>query len=428
MLGGSAGGDGSPTATSDVLGRLLRSMTGAVDADDVLTSTAALLVEDLADWVLADRLVDPDLVVRVAALGRCGPLDLPQVHGGREKARRSSAGAAGAIAGLQDAAGPLLRGGRADLARLRDDPDPRTRGQAELAVSLGSTDVLVLGTTARGRLNGVLALGRTDVPFSDADVALLELVALQVGLALDAARLLDAQRDVSAAMQRSLLPPLPRVPGLEIAARYQTAARGLEVGGDWYDAFLLVDGGLAVVIGDATGHDTSAAASMAALRNQLRALALDRGEQPAATLSRLDRTGSLLGEHASATCLYARLDATGAGGRTLTWSSAGHLPPVLVRGGVATVAVTPPDLMLGVDAACERGDHEAQLLSGDLVLLCTDGLVEDRRTPIDERLELLRQLVTGHQDLHPEGLADALLAALAQDSDDDIALLVVRVA
>ena len=439
LTGGAAGGPaGRRTGPdpADLLGRLLHCTAHAVDADEVLRATAALLVgpvadrsvadRSVADWVVADRLVEPDLVVRVAALGRSGPLDLPGASG-RPQARRSSATGGGVLADLRPGPAGVLRVGRDELDRLAHSDDPRLRAQAELAAGLGTVDALVLGTSARGVLNGVLAVGRTSVPFEPETLALLDLVALQVGLALDAARLLEAQRSVSAAMQRSLLPPLPQVAGLEIAARYQTATQGLDVGGDWYDAFGLVDGGLAVVIGDATGHDTAAAASMAGLRNQLRALAVDRGELPAATLARLDRTGSRLGHSASATCLYARLDAGPGGGWSLRWSSAGHLPPVLVRGGTATVEATAPDLMLGVDPDSARADHEAQLQPGDLLLLCTDGLVEDRRTPIDDRLETLRGLVAEHAGAHPEQLADDLLAALAHDSDDDVAVLVVRV-
>ena len=412
-----------------VLAQLVRAIATAGDADEVLRRTAELLVGGapaICDWVIADRLADPDLVVRVAALGPAGPLSLPRLAGAAS-ARRSSATSGGILAALRDTAPPVLRFGADDLARRLGSDDQRLRTQAELATALGTVDALVLGVAARGRLSGVLALGRTTAAFCAADLELLELVVLQVGLALDAAGLLEAQRDVSAAMQRSLLPPLPAVPGLSLAARYQTALHGLDVGGDWYDAFVLPDGALALVIGDATGHDIVATASMAGLRHQLRALALDRDEQPAAALARLDRTGSLLGEPASATCVYARLSPRAGGGWSLRWSSAGHLPPVLVRAGRSTVASTPPDLMLGVDPDTVRTDTEVALAAGDLLLLCTDGLVEQRRSPIDERLEVLRDLVEQHAGSHPEQLADALLAALARDSEDDVALLVVRV-
>jgi len=274
----------------------------------------------------------------------------------------------------------------------------------------------------------VLLLGRSDRPFSADELALATAVALHAGLVLEAGRLLRAQRDMSAALQKSLLPALPRVDGLLLSARYHPAVQGLEVGGDWYDAFVLPDGALALVVGDATGHDLAAAASMAQLRSALRALAVDRQEAPAQVLGRLDRVGGALDEDASGTCLYARLEqpVPGAGpGRRLRWSSAGHLPPLLLRAGRAELLETPADLMLGVDPAGERLDHERELLPGDLLLLYTDGLVEERRRSLDAQLALLRAVVEGAADQHPERLADLLLAALP--GDDDAAVLLVRV-
>ena len=411
---------------SALLPAVLRATAVATGVDQLLQAVTALLADGLADWVLADRLADPDLVVRAAAVGPDGPLDLPSVSG-PARSRRSSASAGGLIARLRAAPLPIIRLSPTDLEALRAAPDPRLRAQAELALALGTVDALVIGTLAHGRLNGVLSVGRTATPFSRADRELLDLVALHVGTALDAASLRAAQRDVSAAMQRTLLPPLPLVAGLDLAARYQASARGLEVGGDWYDAFALPDGALALVIGDATGHDTGAIVRMAGLRHRLRALAVDRCEQPAATLARLDHVGGVLDGDTSGTCIFARL-VRDAGGWELSWSSAGHLPPVLVRGGTATLAETPPDLMLGVDAGTARADHAVRLLPGDLLVFCTDGLVEQRRVSLDERLEQLRAMVQGRAGVHPEVLADALLDEFAVGADDDVALLLVRIA
>ncbi len=412
--------------SSAVLPAVLRATAAASGADELLQAVAELLADGLADWVLADRLDDPDLVVRAAAVGPGGPLVVPPLSGAA-RSRRSSASAGGLIARLRAAPLPVVRLSPADLGVLRHASDPRLRTQAELALSLGTVDALVIGTVAHGRLNGVLSLGRTATPFSSDDRELLDLVALHVGTALEAAQLRAAQRDVSGAMQRNLLPPLPLVAGLDLAARYQAAARGLQVGGDWYDAFTLPDGALALVVGDATGHDTGAIARMAGLRHRLRALAVDRCEQPAATLTRLDQVDLLLDGETSGTCIYARLMHS-PDGWELCWSSAGHLPPVLVRGGRATLAETPPDLMLGVDARTARADHAARLMPGDLLVLCTDGLVEQRRIPIDDRLEVLRALVQEYVGANPETLADTLLSELAVGGDDDVALLLVRIA
>jgi serine phosphatase RsbU (regulator of sigma subunit) len=244
-------------------------------------------------------------------------------------------------------------------------------------------------------------------------------------LALDAARLREVQSGLATAMQTTLLPPLPALPGLGLAARYAPARPGLGVGGDWYDAFALPGGAVGLVIGDATGHDTAAISHMAELRHVLRALALDRDEPPGATLTRLERTVADLGVDASATCLYARLEPAVDGVRRLRWSSAGHLPPLLRDGRGTRVLDTPPELMLGVDPAGERADHEVVLAPGDVLLLCTDGLVEERRTDLDTSLVALSAAVQEGAGLDLEALVDQLVLR-RRTTEDDAALLAVR--
>ena len=407
--------------TPDLVRDAVRRLAACFDATQVLQQLAGLVTAELVDWCLADRLDDPDLVTRVAAEGRDGPLALPPRTEGAADSRRSSAAAVGLLTQLVLAPQRMLRLSHEDAVRLAGGPDPRLRAQGELALRLGVADVLVLGLTRRDQLLGVLTVGRVAQPFDDEQIALLADIALLAGLALDGARLLQVQRSVSAALQTTLLPPLPVLAGLTLAARYLPAGQGLEVGGDWYDVFALPNG---MVFGDATGHDVAAAASMAELRNLLRASAIDRCEPPDATLARLDRTTAELGASASATCLYAQLERT-ASGQRLRWSSAGHLPPVRLRGATAELLETPPDLMLGVDPLSQRAEHVCELDPGDVLVPFTDGLVEDRRTGLDDRLDLLVRLVEQAAGEHPEQLSDRLVRELA-GREDDVAVLVVR--
>lgn len=405
-----------------LLARAVRSLCAAVDGDGAMAGLAHVLVPDAVDWCLIDLLEPPDLVTRVVALGAAGPLDLP-LDQGPLHARRSSAQAVGLLSRLVDLPGRRLRMTAADLAAAAGSPDVRTRSQVALAQSLGTTDGLVLGLVSGGDLLGVLTVGRCGRGFDDGDAERLSDVAAAAGLALSGVRLRELQRSVSTALQRSLLPPLPVVPGLALAARFVPAVQGLAVGGDWYDAFLLPDRSVAVVVGDATGHDAQAAARMAELRNLLRATAVDAQQPPAETLSRLDRVIGHLALELSGTCVYAQLDLVG---RRLRWSSAGHLPPVLLRNGVAELLETRPDLMLGVRVGTDRADHERHLRAGDVVVLYTDGLVEERRTPLDVRLEALRQAVQAVSGLGVEQIADALVQQLPS-GDDDVAVLVLLV-
>lgn len=412
--------------TDGVIAELATVVATAADATAMLQATAAALVRGPADWCIADLLSDPDLVTRVAALSRSGPLQLSAEHGGTA-ARRSSAGAGGMLVALAAASQPVLRFDADRLLALTTHDDWRTRTQAQLLLSLGTVDVLVLGLRARDTMLGVLVAGRTGEPFSASDLSVLQGVAALTTMALDNVRLLVSQRSVSTAMQTSLLPPLPVHPGVGLAARYHPATAGLDVGGDWYDAFTLPSGSLALVIGDVTGHDADAAAKMAELRNLLRAVACHTSDAPETTLASLEQLTERLGVEAGATCLLANLDQPVKGERRLRWSSAGHLPPLLLRDGTSCYLETAADLMLGVQHGSRRTGQATSLRGGDLVVLYSDGLVEDRRSHLDDRLRRLAEVARSAPDLAPDYLADWLLTEMSAGTADDVALLVVRV-
>ncbi|GAC1609954.1 MAG: hypothetical protein NVS3B26_14080 [Mycobacteriales bacterium] len=407
---------------SRLLGDVVRATSSASSVDAALDRATELLTS-MADWVITDRLDDPDLVTRVAAYDAAGRMRLPEGLGA-PAARRSAAGSVGLLPALLESPRRMILLEREALTQMSRSGDPHRARQAQMALDLGATQVLVLGLVARDSLLGVLSLGLRG-RFRDEDLVELAEIAAHLGLALDASRLLGVQHTVATAMQTSLLPPLPAVAGLSLAARYAPASRGLQVGGDWYDAFA-TETGLVIVLGDASGHDVSAAARMADLRNLLRAHAVDRDEPPAALITRLDATAAALGLDALATCLVGRLRPLD-GSWSMTWASAGHLPPVLLRGGVAALLDTAPDLMLGVDPAAPRADVETELLSGDLLLIFSDGLVEVRGASLDEGLERLRLQVQQASGAGPDRLAEELLAAVSATATDDIALLVVQV-
>ncbi|WP_409332976.1 SpoIIE family protein phosphatase, partial [Trujillonella humicola] len=192
-------------------------------------------------------------------------------------------------------------------------------------------------------------------------------------------------------LQRSLLTAPPRRPDLQVAVRYVPAAREAQVGGDWYDVFTQPDGSTVLVIGDVVGHDTAAAADMAQLRGLLRGIAYDSAETPAGVLGRLDAAIAGLGLGALATVLVARLTPVGGGRVAVTWSSAGHLPPVVVPPGdtVRLLDGGRPGLLLGVRPGTPRTDADVVLADGSTLLLYTDGLVERRDQLFDTGVERL---------------------------------------
>jgi serine phosphatase RsbU (regulator of sigma subunit) len=111
----------------------------------------------------------------------------------------------------------------------------------------------------------------------------------------------------------------------------------------------------------------------------------------------------------------------------LRWSNAGHLPPVLLHpDGRAELLTRPADLLLGMRAHTVRADHTQLVSPGSTLLLYTDGLVERRGESLTVGLERLRRHVELLASLPLEELCDRLVADLAGDSEDDVALLAVR--
>lgn len=245
--------------------------------------------------------------------------------------------------------------------------------------------------------------------------------------ALEAERgLLRAERRMSAALQRSLLTTPPRLDGLEIAVRYEAAAEEAQIGGDWYDAFVLPDGMLTVVVGDVAGHDSTSAAAMAQVRNLLRGVAFTREEPPHLVLGGLDAAMRGLSPETSATAVLAQVPAA-VGPRRLDWCNAGHPPPLLLSpdGDVRLLDDGGPNLLLGLDEV-ERRTSTIDLPPGTSVVLFSDGLVERRDAPMQDSLAWLMDVVRGRHDLTAEQLCDHVLAQLDGPAEDDVVLLVLR--
>ncbi|MFJ6564142.1 SpoIIE family protein phosphatase [Streptomyces sp. NPDC091412] len=307
-----------------------------------------------------------------------------------------------------------------NLARIAADQDAAT-----VLARAGVHSYLAVPMTVRGRVLGVLDLARArnPVPFDGDDVLLAVELAARAAVCIDHALWYQQQRQTAETLQRSLLPLRPpHRPGLEIACRYQAAGAACEVGGDWYDVVPLPGGKTALVIGDVMGSGINAAATMGQLRTATRTLAtLDL--DPAAVLQHLDHITADL-NHRFATCIYAVHDPHRSSCRL---SSAGHLPPVLVRPdrGTSTLLNLPTGAPLGVGGVPFKSTCVA-LSPSDRLALYTDGLVEVRDQALDTRLETLLDLLAGPQP-PLEDTCDLLLNALRHpEAHDDVALLMAR--
>ncbi|MDC2954831.1 SpoIIE family protein phosphatase [Streptomyces gilvifuscus] len=314
----------------------------------------------------------------------------------------------------------LARVEEADLPRIA-----RSAEAAELLARAGVHSYLAVPLIARGEVLGALDLKRTRnaQPFTEDDLLLARELASRAAVQIDNARWYQNARDTALTLQRSLLPSHPAVTGgLEVASRYQPAGATSEVGGDWFDVIPLDGGKTALVVGDVMGSGITAAATMGRLRtatNTLASLDLD----PARLLEHLDRITEDL-DHSIATCVYAVHDPAL---RQCRIANAGHLPPVRLREG------RPPELLelptgapLGVGGVA-FSTTTVDLGPGDRLVFYTDGLVETRQHPLDERLDALLSLLDG-PDRPLEEVCDLLLRTLHQpDNSDDVALLIARV-
>ena len=211
-------------------------------------------------------------------------------------------------------------------------------------------------------------------------------------------------------------------PGLDIAARYRPSGQGDLVSGDWYDTVLLPSQEVLVVVGDIAGHGLDAVTGMVTVRNSLRGLAIT-GARPGTLLGWLNTAACQFSDAIMGTVICGLYDPAS---RSLRWARAGHLPPILVRGGAAQALSLPPGLLLGADPDASYTEATTSLEAGDRLLLFTDGLIERRDQPIDDALDSL-MAVARHPAADIASYADHVVAETSSNTDDDACLVAVHV-
>jgi serine phosphatase RsbU (regulator of sigma subunit)/anti-sigma regulatory factor (Ser/Thr protein kinase) len=282
---------------------------------------------------------------------------------------------------------------------------------------------------AEARSVGGLALFfRERAEFTREDRELCSALAGILAQSLQRAILFDQEREFATGLQSSMLPRhIPRFDAAEVAVRYHSAWSGREVGGDWYDVVALPQDRVGLMVGDVQGHDTHAAAVMGQLRIALRAYAAE-GHSPSTVLARASGFLAELDTERFATCAYAQVDlVTG----TVRAARAGHLGPLVrhtdgrtgwpnVRGGLPLGLATALDLN-------EFPETRLDLVPGETLVFCTDGLVEERGQDITIGMEALAEAVRDGPQ-RAEHLADHLADNLWErwGSNDDVALLILR--
>ncbi|MEV4705203.1 SpoIIE family protein phosphatase [Actinoplanes sp. NPDC049316] len=351
------------------------------------------------------------------------------------------------VPGLLDRALPVLRAAPQDLSSV----EVLLPGEAGTAPAMPDGDVVIEdhpgGRRAWVRLAGVPPLRGNAMlvaglsPHLAVDEAYLGFIrfigtALSQGLNRIRARQAERhaatlQREMAEALQRSLLVPPVQPDHLRVAVRYQPAAEGAQIGGDWYDSFVLPDGRLTIVVGDVTGHDRYAAAAMSQVRNLLRGISYAKGGSPAGLLTALDDAMAGFRVGMLATCVLAAVEQdeeqAARGVRTLRWSNAGHPPPVLLLpDGSARLLQTRGEVLLGTHLRPARTEHTVELPPGAMVVFYTDGLIERRGAGLDEGIAQLVRVL--HERAHPgpEEVCDHLLDHFLGATEDDVVLTVLH--
>ncbi|MEU5635172.1 SpoIIE family protein phosphatase [Streptomyces rishiriensis] len=401
-------------------------LTSTLDVDEALRRLVTLVVPRLADWVIIDLIAERDEVWRTVvveadgvSLVRHDELQGPMPPVPEESPMplsRALRGVASTLAGPQTYQGPPDSGIAVEQRRLFD------------ATGIHSAAIAPIRSTRA--VLGALTLGRAGQPgdYNPADLPLIEDIARRAGLALDNARLYQRQRKVAETMQNHLLPQMPRVPGLQMTVRYLPAPDASQVGGDWYDAFSLSDGSTALAVGDVVGHDLEAAAGMAQVRNMLRAYAWALQEPPSRIVDRLDEAVMHITDVAMATLILAKVEEADEGRWKLTWTNAGHPPPLLIsHDGLAEYLTDGHGILLGTGARRPRSDATALLPPGSTLLLYTDGLIEEPGHSLDDGLHRLRQHAAALAHRPLASFTDQLLRRVRPAAnDDDVALLALR--
>jgi serine/threonine-protein kinase RsbW len=361
---------------------------------------AAVLVPDLADAAAVDLWTGAELT-RVASA------PAPAVE---------SAAAESAAAGSIGSAGAVVPAGA--VARAMETGEP------QLGTSAAASYVVL--PLRRAETMGALTLVARDPArrLRERDLPFLTDLAYRAALALENVWVFERERDVAQTLQHAMLAGTPpEDPRFRVATHYRPAVENLEVGGDWYDTFLVGDGLVGIVVGDVVGRGIVAASAMGQLRSAIRALA-GTGLGPAALLGHLDRYVDRVDAASMATVVYAEIDL---GTGRMRYACAGHPPPLLVDGAgdpaflwggrsapLGTFAGMPP-----------RTEDEITLAPGSRLLLYTDGLVERRTHSILTGLERLAAEMGRRRGGPLPTLVTDLSRALLADEDrrDDVCLL-----
>jgi len=413
-------------ARLSILARAGDLLAQSLDDPRTLAAVADLVVPRLADWASVE-ILEPDGVIHSVALAHVDPERLAVAKDFRRRRPPELTSPTGIGHVITTGQPELVPEITEEMLASIDDPEA-----LQLVQELKIRSAMIVPLRARGRTLGAMSYiwAESGNRYSSADLEFAQTLAARIALVIDNARLYRDRDHIARTLQQGLLPPdLPEIEGVDLAARYHPSGEGVDVGGDFYDAFEIGDGEWTVSLGDVCGKGPDAAALMGMIRHTIRAAAI-RERAPARVLATVNTAVvRQTSDEQFCTAIAARLRPQA--DRLSAWIAvAGHPRPLVHRTDGSTTWVPTTGALLGVFDDAELTELELSLGPGDVMVLYTDGVSEVRDEAGQLGEEGVAVAVARAAGGTASEIADAIEAAVRDKDDeprDDIAILVVRV-
>ena len=401
----------------------------SLDWGATLRKVAQLAVPKLADWCSVDVL-EPDGSLSLIAIAHVDPEKVEWAYELRRRFPIAPDDPSGVANVVRTGVSELIPEITQEMIDAADIEDPELLDVLE---RLQLSSVMTIPLVARRKVVGALTMvwAESGKHYDEEDLRLAEDLAGRAAFAIDNARLYEERDHVARTLQARLLPKsLPRMPGMDVAARYVPANDVLQAGGDFYDLFELDDGSWKAVIGDVCGKGPEAAALMGFVRFTTRAVSR-QDTKPSEALVKLNRAlreeleGDGRGEFCTAAVVRIRPND---GGTRLTVAIAGHPLPYIVRANGEVEQAGVPGTLLGVFEEVDVSDQVVDLSHEDVLVMVTDGVLEasDDPTWVDHTFP---ELLAASRGMTSGEIADRIETAISTIDDrrtDDVAVMVIR--
>ena len=399
------------------LARASESLSALLDLESTCKVIADLVVPTIADWCGVFLLDEADKI-RTVALAHQDSAAIERAWE-MERLYQRTLRSPGIIA-------RTLRTGELQSTALSDPAERALVAQddahARMLQSLEFGATLCVPIVSAGRTIGAILLinRESERVFEPQDYDLGRELARRAAVVVENARAYDRERRVADALQAAFLPPrLPRIPGLTFDAVYAPGQRESSVGGDWYDAFQLADGRVALSIGDVAGRGLRAAVVMGRIREAIRAFAL-QDLSPAQIISATERVLRLGDQTTMVTALVGVADPRA---HTFTFSNAGHPPALLVRADGTVEMLAAEGIPLGVFDDIAPVERTIDLPDDAMLVLYTDGLIELERDVITGLAKLEAAARAAMQSGERSATAIYRTLVAQRPASDDVAIM-----